>query len=133
MRIFTLVFILLVHTNLQAETFAMESLYGDCYFAEFEYQDPYDKNVLTICLNEGKAVARMIFSNSENLSAVCYQTGTSVTSSIDHFTVSLQEGQCDNARPYSSDELDCKQLQAGLFRCDSPNGAIDITYLGAFG
>ncbi len=102
---------------------------GKCYFAEFKHPESQDLNVLTICVNNNDATARMIYSNSGGLPAVCYQKGAHSYITNDEFHIDFKEGQCDNNKSFSSDNIVCKKTMLGTFKCISPKGEMTLKKL----
>lgn len=119
--------------ELPAEGIAPVTLYGDCYVAEFVFNDPYDKNVNTICINGEVAASRMIFSNAGNLPAVCYQQGTARVLGSKEFHLDLKGGYCDNSKSFNPDKTVCKKSAPEVFKCKGPNGEMTLKYVGKFG
>lgn len=102
---------------------------GNCYIAEFNHPKSRDKNVLTICVNNNEATARMIYSNTGGLSAVCYHKGSQSKINNDEFHIDLKEGLCDNKRTFSSDSIVCKRSTSNVFKCISPKGEMTLKKL----
>jgi len=102
---------------------------GKCYVAEFKHPESRDKNVLTICVSNNVATARMIYSNSGGLSAVCYHKGTQSVINDDEFHINFREGHCDNNRTFSSDNVVCKRTTSNTFKCISPKGEMTLKKL----
>jgi len=102
---------------------------GKCYVAEFNHPESRDKNVLTVCVNNNEATARMIYSNTGGLPAVCYHKGSQSKINDDEFQINFKEGRCDNNRSFSSDNIVCKRSTSNTFKCISPKGEMTLKKL----
>lgn len=102
---------------------------GKCYVAEFNHPESQDKNILTVCVNKNKATARMIFSNSGALPAVCYHKGSLSLINDDEFNIDFEKGRCDNNNSFSSDNIVCKRTTSNIFKCISPKGEMKLKEL----
>jgi hypothetical protein len=130
---YLIIFLVFFSAELMSKGEADITLYGECYVAEFIYSDPYDKNVNTICINGEVATSRMIFSNTGNLSAVCYQQGHAKVISSKEFYLDFKEGYCDNSKSFSPDKIACKESAPKVFKCNGPNGKMTLKYIGEYG
>ena len=129
MRIFISIATLIYIGNVQATIDLPTTIRGKCYIAEFNHANTKDKNILTICVKNNKATARMIFSNTGALPAVCYHEGTHTVIDDNKFHVDLEKGQCDNNRPFFSDSLKCVKSHQDTFNCKSPKGEMKLKLL----
>jgi hypothetical protein len=105
------------------------TLRGKCYVSEFDHPETNDKNILNICVHNNEATARMIYSNSNGLPAVCYHKGLQSVINDDEFHIQLKDGLCDNNRTFSSDNIVCKRTTLKTFKCISPKGEMILKHL----
>ncbi len=106
------------------------NLEGECYQAIIKYENPKNKNILTICTKNGKVSERMFFSNSESVPAVCYQSGNVQISKSNILVLSYSNGSCDNGRPYENPPLNCKLIEYNSMTCKDEFGEIFLEYVG---
>lgn len=111
---------------LSQEAFSIEAifLHGACYDVEIVRPELSSKNTFTICIDEDLVSSRMIFSNPQSLSAVCYQAGRAKMTKSNNLHITLEEGYCDNFNDFSADNLTCSSGEAGVFLCHSPHGEL---------
>jgi hypothetical protein len=106
-------------------------LEGECYQAVIKYEIPKNENILTICTNNNGMVSeRMIFSNSESMPAVCYQSGEVKISKNKSLVLNYTNGSCDNGRPYENPPLNCILIEYSSMTCKDEYGEVTLEYVG---
>jgi len=103
---------------------------GDCYQHIAEYNDEYgkDRNDQVLCIDSGTAYLRMYFSNTSQLSTVCYQSGKASELKSGEVELKMKQGLCENGRSYNSYSAKCKKGNAHLI-CKDKEGTIKYKFI----
>ncbi len=91
---------------------------GDCYRIINEWDDKDGKgfNDEILCINQETDIARsrIYFSNSDHISAVCYQSGIFAATGSNSIKLTMPAGICDNGRSYRGYEANCSYQDVDL-------------------
>ena len=107
-------------------------LKGKCHSVTMVNHKNKNNNAYTICLENEKVSARMIFPNPGKFPAVCYQTGNVKASGKNKIQITLNKGYCDNPNGFSADVLECTTYDAGLIKCVSPHGKLVLKHVWSY-
>ena len=113
------------------ESYASEAvvLKGKCHSVTMENKN---NNAYTICLENEKVTARMVFPNPSKYPAVCYQTGKVKNSGENKLKITHNKGYCDNSNGFSGDVLECTTYDSGLLKCVSPHGKLVLKHVWSY-
>lgn len=107
----------------------VSSIKGDCYQATMGFGNPEYKNILTICINDGRVNERFILPNKGHIPTVCYQSGDVEESKNNAVTLTYSSGYCDNDRPYKNQPYSCILDPQKSLKCKDGTEELKLDYL----